>query len=61
MIKKDFYLVNFLYKYGYEKRIKKDRGCLENAKYNEFNVKWSKRILNSVDKSIKTKENNKIK
>ena len=39
MIKKDFYLVNFLYKYGYEKRIKKDRGCLENAKYKEFNVK----------------------
>ena len=39
MIKKDFYLVNFLYKYGYEKRIKKDRGCLENAKYKELNVK----------------------
>ena len=56
-----FYLVNFLYKYGYEKRIKKDSGCFENAKYKELNVKWSIKILNSVDKSISTKENNKIK
>ena len=41
--------------------MKKESGCLENAKYNELNVKWSIKILNSVDRSIKTKENNKIK
>ena len=61
MIKNGYYLVNFLYKYGYEKRIKKESGFLENAKYKELNVKWSIRILISVDRSIKTKENNKIK
>ena len=61
MIIKDFYLVNFLYRYGKEKSIKKERGCLDNAKYKELNVKWSIRILNSVDKSIKTKEKSKIK
>ena len=26
-------------KYGYEKRIKKESGCLEKAKYKELNVK----------------------
>ena len=61
MIKNGYYLVNFLYKYGYEKRIKKESGFLENAKYKELNVKWSIRILISVDRSTKTKENNKIK
>ena len=61
MIKNGYYLVNFLYKYGYEKRIKKESGFLENAKYKELNVKWSIRILISVDRSIKTKENSKIK
>ena len=61
MIRKEYYLVNFLYKYGYEKRIKIESGCLENAKYKELNVKWSIKILNSVERSIKTKENNKIK
>ena len=57
----DLYLFNFLNKYGYEKRIKKDNGCWENAKYRELKVKWSIRILISVDKSIKTKANNNIK
>ena len=33
------YLFNFLYKYGYEKRIKKAKGCFENAKYKELKVK----------------------
>ena len=61
MIIKESYLVNFLYKYGYEKSIKKERGCLDNAKYKELNVKWSISILNSVDKSINTKENRRIK
>ena len=61
MIKNGYYLVNFLYKYGYEKKIKKESGFLENAKYKELNVKWSIRILISVDRSIKTKENSKIK
>ena len=55
------YLVNFLYKYGYEKRIKKDNGCFEKAKNKELKVKWSIRILNSKERSINTKENNKIK
>ena len=61
MIRKRSYLVNFRYKYGKEKRMKKDNGCLENAKYKELKVKWSINILNSVDKSIKTKENKRIK
>ena len=61
MVRNEYYLANFLYKYGYEKRIKKESGCLENAKYKELNVKWSIKILISVDRSIKTKENNKIK
>ena len=61
MVRNRYYLVNFLYKYGYDKRIKKASGCLDNAKYKEFNVKWSIKILISVDRSIKTKENNKIK
>ena len=61
MIIKNFYWLNFLYKYGYEKRIKKDRGCLDNEKNKELNVKWSIRILNSVDRSINTKDNNKTK
>ena len=58
---KGIYLFNFLNKYGKEKRIKKESGCLEKAKYNELNVKWLIKILISVDKSIKTKENNRIK
>ena len=41
--------------------MKKESGCLENAKYRELKVKWSINILNSVDRSIKTNENNKIK
>ena len=41
--------------------MKIESGCLDNAKYKELNVKWSIKILNSVDRSIKTKENNKIK
>ena len=61
MIKIGYYLVNFLYKYGYEKRIKNAKGFLDKAKYKELNVKWSNNILNSVDKSIKTKENKSIK
>ena len=61
MIINGYYLVNFLYKYGYEKRIKNESGCLENAKYKELNVKWSNKILISVDRSIKTKENSRIK
>ena len=61
MIIKYFYLFNLLYKYGEEKRIKNERGCLDKAKYKELKVKWSINILNSVDRSIKTKENNKIK
>ena len=61
MVKNVYYLVNFLNKYGEEKRIKKDSGCLDNAKYKELNVKWSNNILISVDRSSKTKENNKIK
>ena len=36
---KGIYLFNLLYKQGYEKRIKKDNGCLENAKYKELKVK----------------------
>ena len=55
------YLFNFLYKYGDEKRIKKESGCFANAKYSELKVKWSMRILNSVERSIKTKENNNIR
>ena len=55
------YLINFLYKYGYEKRIKKAKGCLEKAKYIELKVKWSNNILNSVEISIKTNENKRIK
>ena len=61
MIIKDFYLVNLLYKYGYEKSTKKESGCLDNAKYKELKVKWSISILISVDKSINTKENRRIK
>ena len=41
--------------------MKKDSGCLENAKYKELNVKWSINILISVERSITTKENNKIR
>ena len=41
--------------------MKNESGCLENAKYKELNVKWSNKILISVDRSINTKENNKIK
>ena len=55
------YLINFLYKYGYEKSIKKAKGCLPIAKYSELKVKWSNNILNSVERSIKTKENKIIK
>ena len=55
------YLINFLYKYGYEKSIKIAKGCLAIAKYNELKVKWSNNILNSVERSIKTKENKIIK
>ena len=58
---KIFYLVNFLYKYGKEKRIKKESVFLEKAKYKELKVKWSNKILNSVDRSIKTNENNRIR
>ena len=54
-------MFNFLYKYGKENRIKKDSGCLEKAKNKELKVKWSKRILNSEERSINTRENNKIK
>ena len=61
MINKEIYLFNFLYKYGYEKTIKKDSGCFDNAKYKELKVKWSNKILISVERSIKTKEPNKIK
>ena len=39
MMIKGIYLFNFLNKYGKEKRIKKESGCLEKAKYNELNVK----------------------
>ena len=61
MIIEVIYFVNFLYKYGYEKRIKNESWFLENAKYKELNVKWSNKILNSVDRSTITNENNKIK
>ncbi len=33
------YLINFLYKYGYEKSIKKAKGCLFIAKDSELKVK----------------------
>ncbi len=39
MINKRNYLFNFLYKYGLEKRIKKESGCFEKAKYSELKVK----------------------
>ena len=55
------YLINFLSKYGYEKSIKKAKGCLPIAKYSELKVKWSNNILSSVERSIKTKENKIIK
>ena len=55
------YLFNFLYKYGYEKSTKKAKGCLAKAKYNELKVKWSNNILNSVERSIKIRENKTIK
>ena len=55
------YLINRLYKYGYEKSIKKAKGCWPIAKYSELKVKWSSNILNSVERSIKTKENKIIK
>ncbi len=61
MIRNGYYLVNFLYKYGKEKRIKKESVFLEKAKYKELKVKWSNKILNSVDRSIKTNENNRIR
>ena len=60
MINKN-YLINFLYKYGKEKSIKKAKGCLPIAKYSELKVKWSNNILNSVERSIKTKESNSNK
>ena len=41
--------------------MKKANGCLLIAKYSELKVKWSNNILNSVERSIKTKENNSIK
>ena len=41
--------------------MKKDKGCLAKAKYNELKVKWSNNILNSVERSIKTKESKIIK
>ena len=50
-----------MYKYGYEISIKKAKGCLPIAKCNELKVKWSNNILNSVEISIKTKENKIIK
>ena len=46
-----------MYKYGYEKSIKKAKGWLLIAKYSELKVKWSNNILSSVERSIKTKEN----
>tara|TARA_A100001388_G_scaffold255284_1_gene219646 strand:+ start:176 stop:292 length:117 start_codon:yes stop_codon:yes gene_type:complete len=33
------YLFNFLYKCGYEKSIKKAKGCLAKAKYRALKVK----------------------
>ena len=39
----------------------KAKGCLPIAKYSELKVKWSINILNSVERSIKTKENKIIK
>tara|TARA_Y100000991_G_scaffold200461_1_gene172823 strand:- start:827 stop:946 length:120 start_codon:yes stop_codon:yes gene_type:complete len=39
MIRNGYYLVNFLYKYGKEKRIKKESVFLEKAKYKELKVK----------------------
>ena len=41
--------------------MKKANGCLAKAKYMELKVKWSNNILNSVERSIKTKENKIIK
>ena len=41
--------------------MKKAKGCLAKAKYRELNVKWSNNILNSVERSIKTKETKSIK
>jgi len=41
--------------------MKKAKGCLMNVKYSELKVKWSNNILNSVERSIKTKENKSIK
>jgi len=33
------YLINFLYKYGYEKSINTAKGCLPIEKYRELKVK----------------------
>ena len=41
--------------------MKKAKGCLFNEKYSELKVKWSNNILNSVERSIKTKESKSIK
>ncbi len=48
-------------KYGEEKSIKKANGCLANEKYRALKVKWSNNILNSVERSIKTKASKRIK
>ena len=55
------YLINFLYKYGEEKSIKKAKGFLPKAKFSELKVKWSNNILSSVERSITNKENKIIK
>ena len=41
--------------------MKNDNGFLATAKYSELKVKWSNKILNSVDRSIKTNESKSIK
>ena len=41
--------------------MKKASGWFTNAKLRELRVKWSNRILNSGDRSIKTKEYKSIK
>ena len=41
--------------------MKKAKGWLPKAKYSELKVKWSNNILNSEERSIKTKESKNIK
>ena len=41
--------------------MKKAKVCSAKAKYSEIKVKWSNNILNSAERSTKTKESKSIK